>query len=387
MAKVYSNILKYGTQANYNAIETKDSSVLYFCTDTKKIYKGTIDFTDSVVFAATKPNTPIVGKLYIIADTGTAEVYNGSAWTVVSYPTVTSLSASSTDVQVPSAKSVYDFVTGLVDDLAGSSNVVKSIASKSGSNGTITVTKADNSTSDVALTGVVTDPVWNSSTRVLTLPVVGGTAVEVNIGKDIFLDTTANNRYDTTDNSIHLYLNDGTGSSDATEIVIPASDLIDVYTGGTTTSATASVSAGNEITVNVRLKANVAAVAADPENGVEAVAGFTNALQIDAVSGGLYVDLSNYYTKSEVDALLNGVGGDVTALASRVTTAEGAITTLNGDNTTTGSVAKAVKDAVDDLKANEIKDAQDAADAAQADADALRDDLDALEIAVGWGTF
>lgn len=46
------------------------------------------------------------------------------------------------------------------------------------------------------------------------------------------------------------------------------------------------------------------------------------------------VDLSNYYTKSEVDDLIDEGGEAVAALATRVTTAEGKITTLEGKMTT-----------------------------------------------------
>ena len=90
--KTYPNILKYGLQASYDALGVKDSNVLYFCTDTKKIYKGDIDFTDSVVLAATKPATGIIaGKLYVLADTGTVEVYAGGAWHVVAIRATTFL--------------------------------------------------------------------------------------------------------------------------------------------------------------------------------------------------------------------------------------------------------------------------------------------------------
>lgn len=44
---------------------------------------------------------------------------------------------------------------------------------------------------------------------------------------------------------------------------------------------------------------------------------------------------------------------DLNALAGRVTTAEGAITTLNGDVNKAGSVAKSIKDAIDALKLSE----------------------------------
>lgn len=56
---------------------------------------------------------------------------------------------------------------------------------------------------------------------------------------------------------------------------------------------------------------------------------------------------------------------------SAVAALQAALTTLNGADTVQGSVAQQIKTAIDALKAGEIKAAQDAADAAQADVDAL----------------
>lgn len=109
-AKTYPKILKYGLQANYNQLEAKDANVLYFCTDTKKIYKGDIDFTAAVRIAETKPTNPAVGVSYILGDTGAVEVYDGAQWKVISYPAVETIDAASDNTHVATAKSVYDFV-------------------------------------------------------------------------------------------------------------------------------------------------------------------------------------------------------------------------------------------------------------------------------------
>ena len=74
----YTGILKYGTQAAYEALGAKVDSCLYFCTDTGKLYKGSVDFSNSSVIAASKPAAPVVGKIYILADTKTAEIYDGA---------------------------------------------------------------------------------------------------------------------------------------------------------------------------------------------------------------------------------------------------------------------------------------------------------------------
>lgn len=56
---------------------------------------------------------------------------------------------------------------------------------------------------------------------------------------------------------------------------------------------------------------------------------------------------------------------------SAVAALQAALTTLNGADTVQGSVAQQIKTAIEALKAGEIKAAQDAADAAQADVDSL----------------
>lgn len=360
----YANILKAGTQAAYEAIQTKDNSVLYFCTDTGKIYKGSTDFTNSVVLAASKPDTPIVGKLYVLADTNTVEVYVGGAWKVVSYPTATTIDVNSDDVHVATAKAVYDAITDAVADLAGSENTIKSIG-KGDTDGSIKITKGDDSASDLTIDGVVTTPTWNSDTRVLTLPVNGGAAVEVNIGKDIFLDPAKEQKYNPDTKCIELYLNDGTGEKEATKISIPAESLVNDYTVGDTATVALTLGDDHKITAAVKLSDDI-----------------KNAIVVDGEKG-LMVDLSAYALTDTVDSQIATVTGLANAAQAKADANEAAITILNGDANTAGSV---------DAK---VKVAKDAADAAQAKADANADDIATLDYNLNalanattvWGTF
>ena len=119
VAKTYPKVLKYGLQQAYNEMAVKDPSVLYFCTDTKKIYKGDVDFSESVRVVASKPAAPAVGITYVIGDTGAVEMFDGANWKVISYPTVTTIDVASTDTSVASAKAVYDFVQATLEDRIG----------------------------------------------------------------------------------------------------------------------------------------------------------------------------------------------------------------------------------------------------------------------------
>ena len=317
--KTYANILKYGTQANYNALATKDANVLYFCTDTGKIYKGTVDFTDAIVFAASKDgvSAPIIGKTYVFADTGKVEAYNGTTWTVLSYPLVTTIVDSASgndDVHVPSAKAVYDFVEAEIEEATHGTDVVKAIRQKTTTEGqetvpvrgTFTYTTGDTVDHDVQLTGVVTKPSYNAADRTFTFPVAGEQDVVISLGTDIFIDPEANNRYE--NGYIYLYLNDGSHkqSGEDTELAIPVTGLIVDYFGNTTDSITLTVdNSTHQVTADVNIRPD------DVTPGSE----FTNALKVSSTSGakGLYVDLS----ATEEDIAQNAA--DIAALAAATT--------------------------------------------------------------------
>lgn len=315
----YPKILKAGTQAAYNGLETKDADVLYFCTDSGKIYKGEVDFSSSIVVAATRPSTPVVGKMYINTGSGALEAYVNDAWRVLSYPIATTITVSSDDTHVATAKAVYDAIQAAVAEITGGGTVVKGVAAGA-SPATITVTKGDNSTSNVTIPGVVTKPTWDATQRKLTIPVTGDTAVEVNIGKDIFLDSTAPNGYNEEDHTIDLYLNDGTGGAGSgTKISIPATELVDVYTGTTSNGTSVTVGADNTIKVNLV---------------VDPVAG--NGLTLSAA--GLKVDLSAYAKTVDVEADLGELNTAIEEVEAIATANQSAITILNGNSSTAGSV-------------------------------------------------
>ena len=248
MANTYPKILKAGTYANYQALATKDSNVLYFCTDNGKLFKGTVDFTNSleVVTAATLPATGVPGKIYYESDTGAFKAYLNNAYVVIGTPTDasssgdTTISSSSDDAHVPTSLNVYLYGQDILSQAIGGTDVVKSVvagddpaelvvtqgddtasdivvpgvvvgvAQKANTPGTIEVSTSDGATAtDVTLAGVALEPTWVAATRTLTIPVAGGSDVVVDIGKDIFVDPAAPSRYDETTDQIIIYLNDG----------------------------------------------------------------------------------------------------------------------------------------------------------------------------------
>ena len=298
MANTYAQILNYGTQAAYNALETKNPNLLYFCSDTGKLYKGDIDFTDNLIVASSKPETPVAGKIYFLSDTDTVEVYISGAWKVISYPVTTTVDADSDDMHIASAKAVYDAIVAAVANVTGGSGVI-SVVEAGTEAGTLKVTKGDGTSETVSLTGVVTTPTWDATTRKLTIPVVGGDAVEVNIGKDIYIDTTAANGFNKETGNIDIYLNDGSEDKEPTLISIPASALIDVYTGTTSNGTNVTVGDDNVIKVDLVI---------DPVEG--------NALVL--TESGLKVDLSAYATTTYVDGKIDNVYNTISSLEANI---------------------------------------------------------------------
>lgn len=422
MAASYPKVLLAGLQASYDALETKDATKLYFCTDSGKLYKGDIDFSKYCEAVATRPNTPVVARLYVIAATGTAEFYDGTNWHVVSYQKVSSIDdsvapASQSDATIPSTKAVAEYVAAIV---GGSSDVVKSITAGT-TDGHIVYTTADDQDHDVTLPGVfvtaaagttagsvdftdsdgdtlnvvvpdivkgatagttagsvvftdtadqdsavvvpgvvkgvvaatgannaakivvssttaadetvtipgvfvsvatgasdgqlvftdsvgttagvtvpgvISDISWDGTARVITYTDTDGATGEINIGKDIFIDPTGNNRYE--NGNIYLYLNDGTQSTSATELVIPVTALVTDYFGDDTDSISVSIdNTTHKVTADAVLRQDVAGAT-----------GFTNALKLNsdtsAVGGvGLYVDLSD--VEESIDALAEAI--------------------------------------------------------------------------------
>lgn len=375
MANTYPQILKAGLQDAYSKIAVKDANVLYFCTDTGKIYKGDVDFTNSVVVAASKPATPIVGKLYVLADTNTCEIYTGSAWKVVSYPMATTVDVNSDDVHVASAKAIYDAIQAAVADLGGSANTVKSVAAGTDP-ATLKVTTGDGEESTVTVPGVAKAPVWDADARKLTVPVTGGDDVVVNIGKDIFIDPAAHNGYDEATKSIVIYLNDGSGETkEPTKISIPATGLVDVYTAQGGNGISANVTDGNVIEVSLVL---------DPDS--------KNALVLG--TNGLMLDLSAYAKTADVTNVTDALQTAVEKAQKQADDNKAAIEVLNGADTVEGSVdnkIKVAKTAIDAAVGEVKKTAdQNKADIATAN-EAIRantDNIAALAAATTvWGTF
>lgn len=96
---------KFGTKAQYLALATpRDGTALYFCTDSKELYKGDDYFSDGLRVVASYANLPDFGLaadgiLYYTSDTKAGYVLNETrdGWTQVIYAPVTDLSSVATE--------------------------------------------------------------------------------------------------------------------------------------------------------------------------------------------------------------------------------------------------------------------------------------------------
>ena len=321
----YNQIHRFGTQAEYEALKTAgslNSNYLYFTSDTGKLYKGTIDYTNSLIKIASVPATGVDGKIYYETGSGQIKTYIDNEWVVLSYPLTTSI-----DSQDPSNAKVASeaAIVSYVENMVGGDGVVADIKQKMNAGtavaGTLTVTKGDASTFDVTMTGTAINPSWDAETRVLTIPVAGGTTVTANIGKDIFLDPGAGKNYfDSETKEIVLTLNDD--PENPTVIRIPASALYNDYTGETTNSGTVSID-GTTHSISFDLNINDSAA---------------NALVLD--QDGLMVDLSNYATTAALDGVRESLQGQINNTTATLAATTASLGTLeNNYNNTTATLA------------------------------------------------
>lgn len=339
-ATTYTKLLRCGSYADYLLIESKDANVLYFCQDNGKLFKGTVDFSNSFV-AVTSSTIPtaanaVPGLVYYETDTETFKTKIGNDLVTLGNPidavgdgTTHTLSSSSSDSEVPSSKNVWLYGQAIKAEVEGGSDVVKnvgagataaglvvtkgddstagvtvpgvivsaaagstagqivftdssdttsgvvvggvvksvaagatagslvitdtadatsavnivlpsldglvkSVAADATTAGSLIVTAGDDSTSRVTLQGVAGAPTWDETSLRLTIPVLGGTSVEVNIPKDIFLESGT---YDTTNKKIILTLNDAS----STVIEFSVADLIPIYDAADTSTVATSI--------------------------------------------------------------------------------------------------------------------------------------------------
>ena len=359
MAEVKFN---YGTKANFEALEAKDNDTLYFLTDTLQIFKGAVEYTKSCKLVSTLPGSgQVQGVVYVRTSDFTLHVFNGTSYIQLNKATVTEIpAANASDDNVPTTKAVADYVNAKIEGVVGGKGVfVTDVSYKSG---VLSVAKGDAPVT-TTLTGVVHDATYDAETRTISLPVFGGDALTINLGKDLVVTS---GKYDAKTKEIQLTITSGD------VIKIPVGSLIDIYTGLATSTAEVTVSDENKISVRVKVSAKA-----------------NNSITIE--EDGLYVAVPDAYTKAETDQkvktvqdALTGHIGDAVAhvTAEERKTWDGKVSTDQLATAKSEAIAAAATDAT--TKANK------ALDDAKTYADGLNTAMDGrvkeTEKALAWQT-
>ena len=218
-----SQVLFYAvTAAQYAGITTKDANALYFITDGNRIYKGGVPYTHPVEVVTTFPESGLTGTLYVHKTTYEAKVWNGTAWSMISLPVVTSIGTSPTNTQLPTAQAVKTYVDAeIVNVNTGLSGAVSNVGYEEASK-SLAVQKG-----------------------VLSFTTNGGPPVTVTLPVEHFLSAAA---YNEETHILTLTLNNDT------EFDVNLADLVDTYEGGSTTSVVVNI-AGGVVTATVKVSA------------------------------------------------------------------------------------------------------------------------------------
>ena len=352
----------YGTKSNYDGLQVKNNDTLYFLTDTLQIFKGASEYTKSCKLVSTLPESgQVQGIIYVRTSDFTLHVYNGTSYVQLNKSVVTAIPASNaSDDNIPTTKAVADYVNDKIAGVVGGKGVfVTDVSYKSG---VLSVAKGD-APITTTLTGVVHDATYDAETRTISLPVFGGDALTINLGKDLVVTS---GKYDAKTKEIQLTITSGD------VIKIPVGSLIDIYTGLATSTAEVTVSDDNKISVNVKVSAKA-----------------NNSITIE--EDGLYVAVPDAYTKAETDqkvkTVQDALTGHIGDTVAHVTAEERK--TWNG-KVSTDQLAAAKSEAIAAAAADATSKADKALKDAKTYADGLNTAMDGrvkeTEKALAWQT-
>ena len=244
------------SQSDYYSISSIDSNGLYFLEDSKQLYLGSVEITESLVFVDnwSSVTSPVVGKFYLNTITGEFKCCDKNGLRTLVPP----VAASSDDFSDPDKRNYFasiSVIKDFVEAKIGQSTAGVSSVEYDTTTGSIDVVK-DGETLHNPLTGVAHEPTYEN--LILTIPVYGGEDIVVDLPKDNFVRS---GRYEPDyplpdppgghGPAIVLVVGDG---EYAREIVIPADVLFQAYTGGSTDTVDVRINdQTHAITASVKL--------------------------------------------------------------------------------------------------------------------------------------
>lgn len=356
----------YVTKAQYKAATTHSADNLYFLSDTKEIYRGDDLFTQSVImYTGDLPTTPAVGQLYINETTLEGKTYTGTAWKTVIKAVSDTVTADGTNPV--SGKAVAAYVTDALKTAAAEAQAAFKEVSYSKTTNKLTFTSNDGNTHEVEIGNLPVDLAFDKSgtegTGKLQLKDKAGNVIGT--GVDLDLERfVKSGEYDAATKKITLYFDD----KKTDKVEIDATALVDIYTGKATTTSTTTVSAGNEISVDVKISDKTGNILKSDANGLyvdavdqsakmdkdaDAVAGNLAKFDADgnAVDAGLKAGGAALAETTDATTLATekAVEAAVSAEETRATAAEGKL------NTAVQAAKKAADDAAAAVTAEETR--------------------------------
>lgn len=293
-----TNLIYKGSKASLPT--ERNATSFYLCEDTRELYFGANLYTEAVRFYTNeegKPATPAQGVLYVNTDTGAGDAWDGSAWENVIKGYSTEIAVGADDTTVPTTKAAKDYIDKKVEDVvAGSIDGLGALASKD------EVTEAELGADLATKINGKAD-----QTTVDTLE----DKVDALVGED------ANKSARTI------------ASEEVAKIVAGADESYDTLKEISDWISSHTTDAASMNSAILALQAIVDGIG-DTESGEKAT---VVAYVTDAIAA---LNIGDY-----------AKAADLTALAGRVTTAEGKLDTLTGEETVDGSVKKVLKDAKD----------------------------------------
>lgn len=214
--------------------------------------------------------------------------------------------------------------------------------------------------------GSVKNPTYDANTRKITLPILQTDATTkdlvINLGKDMVVKSGS---YNTETKNIELVL------TDDTKVLISAADLVDIYIGAATTTATTTVSSDNKISVDVKLSTVTNnKVKVDTTNGglVVLEADFTDTKKLISDGDSATLKSAKDYTDGQIStevtnrnsAIKKAVDDEVTARNTAISTAIS--TEVTNRNTYVDNSIKTEVTNRNTAITNALKEAKDYAD-------------------------
>lgn len=204
-----ANLIYKGLKANLPA--AREANSFYLCTDSRELFFGESLYNEAVQFYTdTKPTAPAQGTLYIDSDTGSGDVWNGTAWVNVVKPVNTAIVDGADDTTVPTSKAVKDYVDGL--DIA-EYTVEKAATAESGYVATYYLAK--DGTQAGASINIPKDFLVKSAE-----------IKEVETADTPYTGAAAGDKY------IDFVINSKDGDDTESHIYLPVQELVDAYTAG-----------------------------------------------------------------------------------------------------------------------------------------------------------